>query len=246
MSSARNTRAFSTLRLAGLITLAGLLVAVFLGVGSYFFWQAEKKNDVQSQRALQDLRSRLETLKREREDLRGSEDTYKALRNQGLFIPEKRLDFIEAMNALKAKYRLIAFDYDVQPQRPLKFASGGTFAAADVRASRIKLRVTALHDADLLAFLEEFARIQRGYFPMDKCAIRRKSEAAPMAATAASVNEVNRGDDRANATSTEKADGALNKPIPIDAECTLEWITLTDKATGAVTPTPESTPRRPI
>ena len=92
---------FNALRFAYIVLLAGVAVGAFLVVGSYLYWQSEKKNDQQSQRALQDLRGRLSTATRDRDDLRGSEDTYKTLASRGLFLAEERLDLIEALAALK-------------------------------------------------------------------------------------------------------------------------------------------------
>ena len=91
---------FKELRFAYGITLAGIAVAGFLVAGSYWYWQAEKKNDFQSQRALQDLRTRLDKVKRERDDLRNSDATYKMLTARGTFIAEKRLDLVEEKHFL--------------------------------------------------------------------------------------------------------------------------------------------------
>lgn len=221
------------IRFASAVFVAGLVVAGFLGGGSYWYWQTEKKDDAQSQRALQEMRSRLETVKRERDDLRGSEETYKSLLAQGVFAPEKRLDLIEAMAELRKRHRLVSLEYDVLPQRPLK-VTGASYASADLRASRMRIRVQAYHDGEMLLFLEEFARIRRGFFPMDKCVIkrtadfesRRKSAQAsagvPVAAPAAATAAPAAGDDDAESGPTVDA--------AVEADCTLEWITLTKAA----------------
>jgi hypothetical protein len=212
MANARSG-GFKALRFAGLVALSGLGVAVFLVSGSYLFWQSEKKSDVVSQRNLQELRNRLETLKRERADLDGSEETYKSLIARGAFAPERRLDLIEAMAELKKRHGLLGLEYEVAPQRPLKFASGASYAAVGIMASRIHIKIQAYHDGDLVAFLDEFPRIQRGFFPIDKCAIKRIAgvEGAPPVA----------GAPQAIASAS------------IEADCTLEWITLVDKSKPA-------------
>ena len=97
---------FKALKFSYAVLIAGLSVAGFIVGGSYFYWQAEKKNDQQSQRALQDLRGRLTTAMRDREDLRGSEDTYKMLVNRGVFIAEERFDLIEALARGKLEHLL--------------------------------------------------------------------------------------------------------------------------------------------
>ncbi len=219
MTAKGQSGAFKALRFAGLIALAGLGVAIFLVSGSYLFWQSEKKSETVSQRNLQDIRNRLEGLKRERADLQGSEETYKSLIARGAFAPERRLDLIEALAELKKRHQLLELEYEIAPQRPLKFATGASYAAVGIMSSRIHLKIQAYHDGDLVAFLDEFPRIQRGFFPIDRCAIRRVAGLEQRVIVA-------------------PAPGALATPAPlpsttsalVEADCTLEWITLVDKS----------------
>ena len=218
--------AFKELRFAYGMALAGIAVAGFLVAGSYWYWQAEKKNDFQSQRSLQDLRTRLDKVKRERDDLRNSDATYKMLTARGTFIAEKRLDLVEALNALKNRHKLQLLEYEVAPQRVLRMATGETFPAIDVLGSRLKIRVRAIHDGDLLAFLDEFPRMQRGYFPVERCTVRRLVDVAranlPVAPTAA----VDAGADIDSVASPI----VMNAPPSIEADCIADWVTLVDKS----------------
>lgn len=207
---------FKALRAVVGLALASVGVAAFLIVGSYYYQQAETKNDQQSQRSLQDLRGRLDTLRREREDLRNSEDVYKALAVRGVFMPEQRLDLVEAFAELKNRHKLLSVEYEVSPQRPLRMASGIAFPGVDVMGSRIKLKVRAYHDGDLVAFLDEFPRMQRGFFPIDRCVIKRVAADSAQPTLAAGVPQE-------------------NAPVPggVEAECLLDWVTLVDKRNPA-------------
>lgn len=213
------------IRFASAVFVAGLVVAGFIGGGSYWSWQVEKKDEVQSQRALQEMRARLDTIKRERDDLRGSEVTYKSLIERGAFAAEQRLDLIEAMTVLKKRHRLVSLEYDLFPQRPLK-VTAASYAAADVRASRLRLKVHAYHDGELLLFLEEFARIQRGFFPIDKCTIKRTTdfEQRRQAAQAAAPVSPAAVPDPQAADAPDPLLGAA-----VEADCTMEWVTLAPK-----------------
>jgi hypothetical protein len=181
-----------------------------------------------SSRNLSDSRNRLEAARREREDLRGSAETYRELAARGAFLPEQRIDLIETLAALKVRHRLVALDYQVAPQRALKFGTGANYASADIRASRIFLKAQAIHDADLIGFLDEFPRISRGFFPIDRCVFKRLeagSGTAPVAAPAA-VDDDEQPLPRPAAAPLQAS---------IEASCTLEWVTLVDKA-GLATP----------
>lgn len=213
---------FKALRAVFGLALASVGVAAFLIVGSYYYQQAETKNDQQSQRALQDMRKRLDTLRREREDLRNSKDVYKTLSARGVFMPEQRLDLVEALAELKNRYKLLSLEYEVSPQRSLHMASGIAFPGVEVMGSRIKVKAQAYHDGDLIAFLDEFPRMQRGFFPIDRCVIKRPADSARQA-----VN--------IDPTRSAQAVGAgalqENVPLPpgLEAECLLDWVTLVDK-----------------
>ena len=214
--------AFKALRFAGLVALTGFGVAVFLVSGSYLFWQSETKSDVVSQRNLQELRNRLETVKRERADLQGSEETYKSLIARGAFAPERRMDFVEAMAELKRRHNLMGLEYDIAPQRPLKLSTGVSYPAVGLMASRVRMKFQAYHDGELIAFLDEFPRIHRGFFPIDKCAIKRAAGVEQRAALDTNVAAA------LAATATPVAVTAA-----IEADCTLEWITMVDNSKPA-------------
>ncbi|MCY7386703.1 MAG: hypothetical protein LH481_01350 [Burkholderiales bacterium] len=230
----------NALKFAYLVLFAGLGVAAFIVAGSYLYWQSERKNDQQSQRAMQDLRGRLNTAVRDREDLRGSEDTYKSLIARGMFLPEERFDLIEALAALKSRHQLGALTYEVAPQRPLRLAAAAPYSGVNLFASRIKLKVRALHDGDLIAFLDEFPRLQRGFFPIDQCVIKRSLAAA----TATPASALAPDNEPATVSTAATQPGTAQRPRPattatpvaaLEAECSLNWITLQTKGGSSAT-----------
>jgi len=113
------------------------------------------------------------------------------------------MDLVELVNLLRARHQLAALDYEIAPQRPLQFAGGRYFASIDVLASRVKLRARALHEGDLLGFIDDLTRTPQGFYPVDKCVIRRVEAAADTI-----------------------------QPR-VEAECTLEWVTLREKRGAA-------------
>jgi hypothetical protein len=207
---------FKALRFAGAVAIAAVGVAIFLIGGSYWYWQAETRNDVLSARSIQEARQRVERTRQERDDLRDSAQNYQTLTARGVFVAEQRLELIETINALKDRHQMVDIQYEVQPQRPLRMSSGTAFPAVEVLGSRIKLKLNTLHDGDLVAFLDEFPRLNRGLFPMDRCMIKRANEESRAASDAPAAREVPAAGSR------------------LVAECTLEWITLRDKRQGLV------------
>ena len=112
---------------------------------------------------------------------------------------------------------------EIAPQRPLKLATGANYSAVGIMASRVHLKIQAYHDGELVAFLDEFPRIHRGFFPIDKCSIKRTAGA----------------EQRTAAVTTDAALVATRIATPvavvaaIEADCTLEWITMVDMSKPA-------------
>ncbi len=228
---------FGALRFASLVLVVGIGVAVFLVGGSYVYWQSEKTNNIQSKRTLNDMQSRLANAKRERDDLRNSEDTYKALTARGVFITERRLDLLDAMEALKLRHNIVTLEYQVSEQRPLKLAGGATISAVDALGSRIRLKASAIHDGDIVGFLDEFPRLQRGLFPIDRCVIKRSLGAlqadAEIARKILAQKAGVSGAPDGGESNKERENAAIVMTPAIEAECALEWITLVDKRAAA-------------
>jgi len=184
-------------------TFLGISVAatVAMVVGSHWYLQRERRESSSYESRVREARSRLDSARRERDSQRDSSEVFRTLVDRGLLQSEKRLDLVELMNGLRARHHLFALDYEIAPQRPLAMGSGRAFPSVDVLASRVKVRLRALHEGDVLDFMSGLTQSRQGFYPIDRCSLRRLEVADP---------------------------NALQPRV--EAECTLEWITLRDKA----------------
>lgn len=188
------------------ILLAGCaIVGAGLVGASYWYRDTERRESNAYESRLREARSRLDAVRRERDSLQQSSETFRTLLDRGLLQNEQRLDLVELVNELRSRHRILALDYDVAPQRPLGLASGRAFPTVEVLASRVKLRIRALHEGDLLAFLDALAASRQGFYPLDRCTLRRLAVA-----------------DETDATQPR-----------VEGECSLEWVTLKEKRGGA-------------
>jgi hypothetical protein len=189
------------------VPLAMLAISIAAGaaivVASRWYAEVEKRESADAGRRLQEARARLDASRRERDNLVQSSEVFRTLVERGMLQGERRLELVELVNALRARHQLAALDYDIAPQRPLVLANGRGYASVDVLASRVKLRARALHEGDLLGFIEDLTQTPQGFYPIDRCTIRRID--AP-------------------------ADSIQPR---IESECTLEWITLREKRGAA-------------
>jgi len=177
-----------------------LVAAVGMVAGSHWYLQRERHESSTYETRVREARARLEAARRERDSQRDSSEVFRTLVDRGLLQSEKRLDLVELMNGLRARHHLFALDYEIAPQRPLAMGSGRAFPSVDVLASRVKLHMRALHEGDVLDFMSGLTQSRQGFYPIDRCALRR----------------------------LEVADANALQPR-VEADCTLEWITLRDK-----------------
>ena len=191
------------LRGSWLLLALAIASAVALGLGGKWYLDHERRARLTAGQRLEQARARLESARRERDTLRDSADTFRTLVDRGLLQGERRLDMVELVNGLRTRYQLFALDYEIAPQRPLQLQGGRTFPAVDVQASRVKVRMRALHEGDVLGFVEELAAARQGFFPVDRCALKRIEAVTPEAVAPR-----------------------------VEAECAFEWITLKDKSAG--------------
>jgi hypothetical protein len=202
MSQVFSAAGMSALR-APLVVVA-LAIAAGAGTIAAGHWYAakEKRERADSGRRLQEARARVDGARRERDNLVQSAEVFRTLVDRGMLQGERRLDLVELVNTLRARHQLAALDYDIAPQRPLTLAGGRGFGSIDVLASRVKLRARALHEGDVLAFIDDLTSTPQGFYPVDRCVMRRVE--AP-------------------------ADTIQPR---VEGECTLEWITLREKRRG--------------
>jgi len=189
-----------TLRTAWILLFVSIAAGAGIVWGAHWYYEKEKRDSASSERRLREARTRLDTVRRERDSLRQSAEVFSTLMDRGLLQNERRLDLVELVNALRARYQLAGLDYEIAPQRPLALAGGRVFPSVDVLASRVKLKARALHEGDIVGFIDALSRTPQGFFPVDRCVLRRIEVAA--------------------------ADSLQPR---VEADCTLEWVTLREK-----------------
>ena len=70
-----------------------------------------------------------------------------------------------------------------------------------MNASRVILKLRALHEGDVLDFIDELTHSRQGFYPVERCRMQRVETESPDAMQA-----------------------------HVEAECAFEWITLKDKS----------------
>ena len=189
------------LRASWFLLALSFVAAVAIGAGGHWITERDKLEGGQADKRLREARSRLDGVRRERDNLAESAEVFRSLVDRGILQEERRLDLIELVADLRRRHNLLGLDYEIAPQRALP---GSTYASVDVLASRVKVKARALHEGDALAFIEELSRSARGLYPVDRCALRRLEEG-----------------------------GSVVLRARVEADCSLEWITIKEKKGAA-------------
>ena len=199
MNHVFNAEGFRAMRVSWALLALAIVAGAGIVAGSHWYAQKEKRDSADIGRRLQEARARLDGAQRERESLQASAQVFRTLVDRGLLQGERRLELVELVNTLRARHQ-VTLDYEIAPQRPLALAGGGVFSSVDVLASRVRLKARALHEGDLLAFIDSLTSNPQGFYPIDRCIMKRIEVPA--------------------------ADALQPR---VEAECTLEWITLKEK-----------------
>jgi len=189
------------LRTPWILLAASIAAAAVLIGGTQVYLQKEQRDARGSERRLQEARSRVDNIRRERDNLEESAAIYRSLIARGLMQPERRLDLVELMNSLRTQYRIFSVDYEMSPQRALPLSGSRSFPSVEILASRVTVRVRALHEGDVLGFIQAIGDSRQGFHPIDRCLMKRI--------------------DSASATDAVQP--------RVEAECALEWITMKEK-----------------
>jgi hypothetical protein len=150
------------------------------------------------------IASKLADARNEEHELREKIARFQALKARGLIGAENRLDWVEIIGRIKTERRLAQADYEFSPQHPLDSAilPGGPAAGPfTLKASEMHLRLTLLHEGDLLGFIDDLRANAPALIQVRHCAVSRSTDAPP---------------DRVVAR--------------LAADCTLEWITFSETA----------------
>ncbi len=194
-------RDFALLRNAVLAFLATLALA--LAAVSASGWHLHRAHLEEAAALLErdGARSRLAHAEMEKEEIRLYQPQFIELQRHGLVGVERRLDWVEAIRKIQEQRRLLPLTYEIDVQQPYRLETTLPTADYALLGSRMSLHMDLLHELDLLNFLSDLRL--NGTFAVQECVIRRAAGAAP-------------------------APGVLAPTL--NADCTLNWLTLTPSA----------------
>lgn len=192
------------------IQWALLLLVICLLLISAVVWGvlSQQKTTMQTHKntlaAETEVDANLARARNEEQELRDKINRYEILKQRGIVGAEQRLDWIELINHIKTTRRISKLDYDFAPQRKIDAAllpEGAEAGGMRLMTSQMHLRLSLLHEGELLGFLDDLRTTAPALIQVRVCNLARSMP--------------------------DPADSAQHGIRPqLKAECTVEWITL--------------------
>ena len=158
------------------------IAAALLGVGAALIWSAGGAlRDAQArlgaaQAERRQSNERLARISEEEREVSQKIDVYQRLKSLNILGEERRLEWADAINRIRAQRELLDLRYAVERQRQLVSAPGKP-ANVDFYASTMKVQLALLHEEDLLRFLADLRQSGNAFYAVRRCELARTGQA---------------------------------------------------------------------
>ncbi len=103
---------------------------------------------------------------------------YKKLVDRGIVGEERRLDWVDRINAIKAARKLPEVKYSISPQRPAEYPGITGGGEVEFLASPMQLDLGLLHEEDLFRFIGDLRSALSAVVVVRTCSLERTGESA--------------------------------------------------------------------
>ena len=197
---------FPLIRTAVILLVSAVVLSAGSIYGSNYLKEMMLQTRLDDQKHLAEARTKLDRVREEEQQIRLYHAKYQEQIKQGIVGPEKRLDWIEHIDRIKAERKLFDFSYQIAAQQPIPTEAALSQGEFGLYGSIMRFSLSALHEEDWLNTLNDLK--QNGVNLLRDCAVSRIG------------NEVD-----------TKGIGPNLK-----AECTMIWLSLKPKNGGAPNP----------
>lgn len=160
--------------IVGALLLAGIGVAALV-LAQTRLVQAEQLNKSVHEQ-LTTARGRLAAVSEEEQAIRNDLAQFRKFQDIGMTGGEKRLEWIEAIAAIREKRGLFQVQYTLEPRRDADYpglTQNRTASGALFMASGLRLELALLHEGDLLGFLADLRASSGSFSTLRSCSVSR-------------------------------------------------------------------------
>jgi hypothetical protein len=170
---------FTLIRQSVLAICAAAIASTLLLYSSGQYAEQTRKDHRDTLQQLNEARDQLDGALEDRQNMAAYADEYSALVDSGVIGEDRRLDWMEGLESLRAQNLVTDFRYQIAPQVPYSPqppVDGGNF---DVRYSEMKLQFDLLHEGQLLDFFAALRSQVKGWYQLEGCTMQRAAEGKP-------------------------------------------------------------------
>ena len=170
------------------IPLLALAAMVALGAASILFARAELDQAqvrlAKTQQLRKEIDNKLRQVRSEENEIRQKAAVFNDLHSQRILGEEQRLEWVELLEKIRARHRLLEMHYEIAPRQALEKAPAGQLA---LYASSMKLELKLLHEEDLTRLLDDLRREAPALIQSRRCDISRLARTAADGVSTASL-----------------------------------------------------------
>ena len=164
-----------TLRWPSIMFAIALVVSVALGYAGMRLEQSGKQEYEQAVSSLRSTHQRYRDLVNDIDLLEQYRNLYTEYKATGLVGKERRLSWIESLEATNGVLQLPTLSYNLLPQEDFERPDLKVKQGVVVNSSPMDLSMGLLHEEDLFALLEGLRLSIRNLFTVDKCSLNREA-----------------------------------------------------------------------
>ncbi len=172
---------------------ASLLLSAIIFYSSGDYAEKTQAEWRSAQNMLNDARNRLATAYQDQENMGIYANEYGSLIENKVIGDDKRLDWMEGLEAIRQQNLVTDFSYTIAPQKiyaPQPPLDTGNF---DIYYSEISLQLDLLHEGQLPDFFAALTRQIKGWYQPEGCTLQRAASGADASATIRIKAECNGG-----------------------------------------------------
>lgn len=156
------------------VSLATLVLMVVLGAASILYSRERGRTAdaavAAAQRERSEIDSKLKRVRSEEHEIRQKAALFNALQSRGVIGEEHRLEWVELLEEIRARHRLLELRYEIAPQHALDKSPTGNLS---LYASTMKLQLKLLHEEDLTRLLDDLRQQAGALIQVKNCRVAR-------------------------------------------------------------------------
>jgi len=117
-------------------------------------------------------REKLARISEEEREVSERIEVYRRLRDLRIIGKERRLDWVDAIQRIRATREMLDVRYVIEPQK-LLISLPGKPGKVDFNVSTMKLELALLHEGDLIGFLDDLRDAGNAYVSVRRCSVIR-------------------------------------------------------------------------